>query len=130
MTVICIPFELNRKPGILKVCYEADQNAEKSGFDLFARSGFDVNQCLGYPTMRARIESYEGAGYATACAWIQVVTRLEFDCQGAIEPANIVPSVDTHPTNANLGVPFFAFGFPAEIYDAPCNNLNGLAKLE
>jgi hypothetical protein len=41
-----------------------------------------------------------------------------------------VPSVDAHPTLAELGVPFFAFGFPPEVFDAPCNNLNGLAKLE
>jgi hypothetical protein len=48
----------------------------------------------------------------------------------ATEPAAVVPCVDTHPTLAELGVPFFAFGFPPVIFDAPCNNLNGLAKLE
>jgi hypothetical protein len=125
-----IPFTLNRKPGILRVDYESNQSAAKSGFDLFAGSGFDVEMCIGYPTMRARIESYEGTGYAAACAWIQVVTRREFSSVEAMEPADVVTDVDTHPTLAESGVPFFAFGFPSEIFDAPCNNLNGLAKLE
>jgi hypothetical protein len=129
MTVTTIPFELNRKPGVLKVCYEVNRSITESGFDLFAGGGFDVSMCLGYPTMRARIDSYEGTGYYTACAWIQIVIRREFTSLEAAEPAAIVPSVDTHPTLAALGVPFFALGFPAEIFDAPCNNLNGLGKL-
>ena len=78
MTVTAIPFELNHKYGVLNVCYEANQSAVKSGFDLFAGIGFDVNLCLGYPTMHAFVSSYEGTGYYTASAWIQVVTRREF----------------------------------------------------
>lgn len=130
MNVTNIPFELNRKPGVLMVHYEANQSAVKPGFDLFAGIGFDINMCIGYPSMRACIKSYAGTGYATACAWIQIVTRREFASLEALEPAAIVPSVDTHPTLDELGVPFFAYGFPAEIFDAPCNNLNGLAKQE
>lgn len=130
MTTVNIPFMLNHKPGTLQVEYEANQSASKSGFDLFAGTNFDTAMCIGYPTMRARIQSYEGTGYATACAWIQIVTRREFAAQDAMEPVKIKPSVDTHPTLAESGIPFFAFGFPAEIFDAPCNNLNGLAKLD
>lgn len=130
MTLTTIPFVLNRKPGVLTVTYEVNQSTAKSGFDLFAGGSFDVQMCIGYPTMRAHIESYEGTGYATACAWIQIVTRREFDAVEATEPAARVPSVDVHPTLEELGVPFFAIGFPAEIYDAPCNNLNACAKLD
>ncbi|MCG2783941.1 MAG: hypothetical protein L6461_02435 [Anaerolineae bacterium] len=130
MGIVNIAFVLNRKPGILEVEYEANQSAAKSGFDLFAGNSFDVEMCIGYPTMRAHIQSYEGTGYATACAWIQLVTRWEFAALDALEAADVVPSLDAHPTLEELGVPFFAFGFPAEIFDAPCNNLNGLAKLE
>jgi len=86
--------------------------------------------CLGYPMMRAYVSAYEGTGYYTACAWIQIVTRREFASIDAPEPTAVAPSVDTHPTLAELGVPFFAMGFSAEIFDAPCNNLNGLARLE
>ncbi len=130
MTNTTIPFELNGKSGVLTVCYEITQSITKSGFDLFAGGGFEVNLCIGYPTMRARIESFEGTGYANACAWIQIVTRREFASVEAVEPAAVVPSVDTHPVLNELGVPFFAFGFPAEIFDAPCNNLGDLGKLE
>jgi hypothetical protein len=38
--------------------------------------------------------------------------------------------VDVNDTLAELGVPFFAMGFPAEIYDAPCNNLGSCTRLE
>lgn len=130
MTIINIPFLLNRKPGVLTVDYEANQSAAKSGFELFAENGFDVELCIGYPTMRAYIKSYDGTGYATACTWIQIVTQREFASRDAVEPINVEPSVDTHPTLAELGIPFFAFGFLPEIFDAPCNNLNGLARLE
>jgi hypothetical protein len=130
MSVTIIPFVLNRKPGALKICFEVNRSAAKSGVDLFAGRGFDVAMCIGYPTMHAYIESYEGSGYSTACAWIQIVTRREFVTVEAAEPVTINSSVDTHPTLAELGVPFFALGFPAEIFDAPCNNLSGLGKLD
>jgi hypothetical protein len=130
MSVTNIPFVLNHKPGTLKVYYEINRDIAESGFDLFTDCGFDVTMCLGYPTMRARLDTYEGAGYYTACAWIQIVTRREFISPEAAEPATIISSVDTHPTLAEQGVPFFALGFPAEIFDAPCNNLNGLGKLD
>jgi hypothetical protein len=80
--------------------------------------------------MCASVSSYEGTGYYTASAWIQIVTRREFAALEAAAPSAVVPSVDTHPTLEELGVPFFALGFPAEIYDAPCNNLGNLGKLE
>lgn len=130
MTVTTIPFELNHKPGVLEVHYEANQSITKSGFDLFAGFGFDVNLCLGYPTMRAFICSYEGTGYYTTSAWIQMITRREFTRVESAAPTTIIPAVDAHPTLEELGVPFFAMGFPAEIYDAPCNNLGNLGKLE
>ncbi len=130
MTISNIPFTLNRKPGVLTVEHQASQGAATSGFDLFTGNGFDVEMCVGYPVMRACIQSYEGTGYATACAWIQIVTRREFGSLDAVEPVKVEPGVDTHPTLAELGVPFFSFGFPSEIFDAPCNNLNGLARLE
>jgi hypothetical protein len=130
ITITTIPFELNGKSGALEVYYAPNRSITESGFDLLACAGFDVNLCLGYPTMRAFVREYGGTGYATASAWIQIVTRREFTLFEATEPENIVASIDTHPSLAELGVPFFALGFPAEIFDAPCNNLNGLAKLE
>jgi hypothetical protein len=130
MTTTTIPFELNKRSGVLEVQYAPNRSITESGFDLLAGFGFDVNLSIGYPTMRAFVRSYEGTGYYTASAWIQIVTRREFASLDATEPAAIVPSVDVNPTLDELGVPFFGMGFPAEIYDAPCNNLGDCAKLE
>lgn len=129
-TSTTIPFELNKKPGLLEVQYAPNRSITESGFDLLAGLGFDVNLAIGYPTMRAFVRSYEGTGYYTASAWIQIVTRREFASLDATAPTAIVPSVDVNPTLDDLGVPFFGMGFPAEIYDAPCCNLGGCAKLE
>jgi hypothetical protein len=57
MTTITLPFVLNRKSGVLEVSYEPNQSAAQSGFDLFAGGGFDVDICIGYPTMRAQAQS-------------------------------------------------------------------------
>ena len=110
--------------------YVPNQSIIESGFDLLAGFGFDVNMAIGYPTMRAYVSTYEGRGYYTASAWIQIVTRREFDFVESDETAETVSSVDVNDTLDVLGVPFFAMGFPAEIFDAPCNNLGNLAKLE
>ena len=130
MTTTTIPFALNGKPGVLEVCYETNRSLIASGFDLLAGCGFDVNLCLGYPTMRAYVRHYEGTGYYTSSAWIQIITRREFVSAEAETPAAIVASVDVNDTLGELGVPFFAMGYPAEIYDAPCNNLGDWGKLE
>jgi hypothetical protein len=130
MTTTTIPFELNKKYGVLEVQYAPNRSITESGFNLLAGFGFDVNLSIGYPTMRAFVRSYEGTGYYTASAWIQIVTRREFASLDATEPAAIVSSVDVNDTLDALGVPFFGMGFPAEIYDAPCCNLGDCAKLE
>lgn len=130
MTITTIPFVLNSKPGELEVHYQANRSTAESGFDLLTGVGFDINMCIGYPTMRAFFRAYQGTGYATASAWIQIVTRREFSSLEADAPDAIVPSVDVNDTLDDLGVPFFAMGFPSEIYDAPCNNLGNSARLQ
>lgn len=111
MTITIIPFILNHKPGTLQVRYKANSDAITSGFEIFAACGFDVERCIGYPTMHARLGSYEGAGYANACGWIQIVTRREYAAWEAAEPAAVVSSVDTHPMLEELGVPFLRLAF-------------------
>jgi hypothetical protein len=130
MSITRIPFELNHKPGVIEVQYEPIQSIEDAGFDLLAGFGFDVNMAVGYPSMRAYVAEYAGSGYYTASAWIQVVTRREFVLVESDQPVAISSSVDVNPTFEELGVPFFAMGFPAEIFDAPCNNLGEAGKLE
>lgn len=129
MRITKIPFVLNTKPGLLEVEYQPNQSIEESGFDLLAGFGFDVNMAIGYPTMRSYVSAYEGKGYNTASAWIQIITRREFDALDSEQPARVITSVDVNDTLDDLGVPFFAMGFPAEIYDAPCCNLGEAKKL-
>ena len=60
--------------------FDENNRALKSGFDLFAKSGFDVNIYLGYPNIHAYVSSFDINGYYIASAWIQIVTRQEIDC--------------------------------------------------
>lgn len=129
MATTKIPFVLNHKEGIIEVSYMPNQSIEESGFDLLAGFGFDVNMAIGYPTMHGKVSAYSGTGYNTASAWIQIVTRREFSALDSEKPARIISSVDVNDTLDELGVPFFAMGFPTEIFDAPCNNLGGAIKL-
>lgn len=130
MSITSIPFILNRKQGYIEVVYEPVRRIEDAGFDLLEGFGFDVNMAVGYPTMRAYVASYAGSGYYKASAWIQIVTRNEFVSVESDQPEAIISAVDINPTFEQLGVPFFAQGFPAEIFDAPCNNLGDALKLD
>lgn len=64
MTLTAIPFELHCKSGVLKVCCETNISASKSGFDLFASRGFDVEMCIGFPAMHLKATP-NGAGSRT-----------------------------------------------------------------
>ncbi len=119
-----IPFELNGRPGQLEVRYGPNESVERSGFDLLRHRGFDITMCLGYPTMQGTVREYQATGYYTASAFIQTIhsTRRSFGPAAASLPRQTV-QIDANPTCADLGVPFFSTGYPANIYDAPCNNL-------
>lgn len=127
---IQIPFTLNYKSGMVEVCYEENTNANKSGFDLLKGLPFDVEMCKGYPTMKAYIKDYEGTGYYNSSAWIQIVTDKYYLSLEDKKPCKVISEVDVHDNMRKLGVPFFSYGYPAEIYDAPCNNLGSYAKLD
>ncbi|HRE28671.1 MAG TPA: hypothetical protein PK954_18650 [Anaerolineales bacterium] len=69
------------------------------------------------------------SGYGKALAWIQIVTRREYEAAEATDPIRVETMVDCPEMFERLGVPFCAMGFPAEFFDAPCANLGGLARL-
>lgn len=125
-----IPFILNERTGTVEVCYEENKSANKSGFDLLKGLGFDVEMCIGYPTMHAYIKNFNGTGYYNSSAWIQIITDKYYSSLQQEMPAEVLSEVDISDNMRNLGVPFFAFGYPSEIYDAPCNNLGEFARLE
>jgi len=122
-----IPFVLNGKKGITEVSYGVNESSAASGFDLLKDLlediHFEPGMCVGYPTMHAYVKSYEGSGYAALCAWIQIATNRLFSSLEELSPAVTFSRVDGDSTLMKQGVPFFAWGYPAEIYDAPALNL-------
>lgn len=68
-----LDFELNGKLGVIHIDYLANTNVSESGFDMLTHLGFDVNMCMGYPTIHASIKNFEATGYRRLCGWIQVL---------------------------------------------------------
>lgn len=127
---IQIPFNLNNEEGIVEVKYEANESANKSGFHLLGNLGFDTNMCIGYPTMHGYIKEFGGTGYSTCCAWVQVITSEFYSSESEDKPVKIVVEIDSCETMKKIGMPFFAHGYPAQIYDAPCKNIRNYDKLK
>lgn len=113
-------FELNDKKGVIHVDYTSNNNVHESGFDMLTHLGFDVNMCIGYPIVHAYIKDFEATGYRRLCGWIQVLKCEYFNSYKDTSPADTKFFTDSFP---DYDLPFFAFGYPAELYDAPCNNL-------
>lgn len=125
-----IPFVHHERNGVLTVQYGANDSVVNSGFDLLQGLGFDVAMCLGYPTLHAWVSRYEGTGYRTLMAWVQVIVGRYYDRLEDEIPSRVAEDVDAPEELRALGVPFFAYGYPAALYDAPCNNLGPHARLE
>jgi len=96
----------------MEIKYAVNSDPITSGFEIVKNLIPDLNICVGYPTMHAYIKEHEGYGYCKYCGFIQVVTMISEN-----ENMKIVDI----PQSMN-GVPFFAYGYPAEIFDAPVNN--------
>ena len=121
--ILHIPFTLNGVSNMIEVVYKANDSSKESGFDIL-NLPFDPNLCIGYPTMHAYIKDMESTGYRRYCGWIQLIKREYFSSETLEKADENILSID----NGDPAYIYFAFGYPAEIYDAPCNNLNGNAK--
>lgn len=115
MTKTAIPFLLRGSQEFLTVEYETNTSADESGFDALDVP-FPKEKCIGYPTMHAYFENMKLTGYKRYCGFIQLVKREEVRNGKMSE----VLFCDVSP---DVGGPFFAYGYPASIYDAPCYNL-------
>lgn len=113
-------FKLNGKKGVIHIDYAINNDVYESGFDMLTHLGFDVNMCIGYPTIHASIKDFEATGYRRLCGWIQVLKCEYFNIHEDTSPTDTRFFIDSFP---NYQLPFFAYGYPAELYDAPCNNL-------
>lgn len=108
--------------------YEKGKSAHKAGFD--AVSGFDVNQinCINYPTMHGYFADMKLTGYRRYCGIIQLIERTEYYTD--VNKNNVELTFDIPDQERPFINPYFTYGYPAEIYDAPCSNLNGCDKLQ
>jgi len=116
-------------PGEIVIDYNVNTDPISSGFYLLKDLPFDRNRCIGYPTMHARVKNFKGTGYAMSCSWIQLIYDKCYEYKNVSEYEEYI-DVDVSKEYKLIGNPFFAQGYPASIYDAPCYNIGNYAKLE
>ncbi|MGL6173961.1 MAG: hypothetical protein ACRC1P_05075, partial [Cellulosilyticaceae bacterium] len=126
---IHIPFESYGKKGLIEVTYGENTSPILSGFEIVKDLVPDLSICMGYPTMHAKFKEFEGHGFTKASAVVQIITMDIYNTVESTSPDKIIKIVNLSPTMQQNNVPFFAYGYPAEIYDAPCNNYTSSYKL-
>lgn len=123
-----IPFELHGKKNFITVDYEAMTDPRASGFHIL-NLPFPPEKCIGYPMLHAHFENLTLTGYERYCGFIQIIKREEFTDLSAEIPCRTLFELDVPDDFREMGFPYFALGYPAELFDAPCNNLRGAEKL-
>lgn len=124
-----INFNLRGKENKISIDYQKIPSAQESGF-IALKLPFDVNDCIGYPMLHAYFENINLYGYERYCGWIQIIERRDYSDINAKEPANISYELDIAEEMKIHKIPYFAYGYPAEFFDAPCKNLGGSEKLD
>ena len=121
---VTIPFTLHGIEEMLTVEYKQGTDPREIGYD--ALHGFPIDKicCIGYPVMHGYFEHMNATGYRRSCGFIQFVERIENHGE------NREFSIDVSDENLEKGNPYFAHGYPAEIFDAPCCNLAGCKHLK
>ena len=89
----------------------------ESGFEIVKELVPDLSVCVGYPALRAYVKDFCGFGFTRYCGWIQTLRLCFYE-----KSDETLTMVDVSPVFREKGVPFFAYGYPAEFYDAPVNN--------
>jgi len=123
-----VPFVFHGKENAVTVDYGPIPNVRTPGFHVL-NLPFDPGACIGYPMLHARFERLNLTGYERYCGWIQFIRREEYSDVDAPSPAHILYELDVPEDLLALGLPYFAFGYPAELFDAPCRNLRQSQKL-
>ncbi len=124
-----IDFNLRGKKNQITIDYQVIPDAQASGFTAL-KLPFDIDACVGYPMLHAYFENFSLCGYERYCGWIQIIQRNEYSDIHAKEPARISYELDVAEEMRKRKNPFFAYGYPAEFFDAPCNNLGDCERLD
>ncbi len=123
-----VPFVFHGKQNAVTVHYAPMSDAKTSGFHVL-NLPFDPEACKGYPMVHACFEALNLMGYERYCGWIQFIRREEYSEVDDEAPLRICYELDVPDDLQELGLPYFAFGYPPELFDAPCRNLRGSKKL-
>ncbi len=123
-----VPFVFHGKQNVVTVDYSPMTNAVSSGFHIL-NLPFDSDACKGYPMIHAWFEHLNLTGYERYCGWIQFIRREEYSDINDSSPYRINYELDVPDDMRERGLPYFAYGYPPELFDAPCRNLRDSKKL-
>lgn len=124
-----IPVQIRGTATNLVVECKKSTSAEESGFDAFINLPFPLDSCVGYPLMHAYFEDMKLTGYNRYCGFIQLIERQEYRTVDGKEIHTIDLTIDGIEEMLKAGNPYFCYGYPAEIFDAPCKNLGNCDRL-
>lgn len=119
-----IPVNLYGSMETLTVEYKANADPREAGFHLL-NLPFPIEDSIGYPVIHAFFADMKATGYKRYCGFIQFIERIE-KRDGRIRKAL---SVDVAPEFRAGRNPFFSYGYPASLFDAPCRNLRDCDEL-
>ena len=123
-----IPFVFHGKKNRIAVDYSEIADAHEAGFHIL-NLPFAPEACKGYPMIHAYFKDLNLKGYERYCGWIQIIRREEFSHIGDLSPSTVCYELDVPEDITEHGLPYFAYGYPPELFDAPCRNLRGCEKL-
>ena len=109
----------------LTVDYKENRDPYEAGFHLL-NLPFPIEDSIGYPVIHIRFRDMKASGYRRYCGFIQFIERTE--TRG--DEVTRALSVDVTPEFAEARIPYFSYGYPASLFDAPCRNLRRCDRLK
>ncbi len=109
----------------LTVEYKENSDPREAGFHLL-NLPFPIEDSVGYPVIHIRFRDMKTTGYGRYCGFIQFIERTETN-NGVVSAAL---SLDVAPEFEEARIPYFSYGYPASLFDAPCRNLRGCERLQ
>ena len=121
-----IPFTFHGKTNHVTVDYAAMADPRDAAFNVLNLPS-DPGVCRGYPMLHAHFGPLSLRGYERYCGWIQLIRREDYRSAG--EQPRISYELDVPEDLQAHGLPYFAIGYPPELFDAPCRNLRDSERL-
>ncbi len=112
-------FIFHGKEAALNIDYQPNPGKEASGFTVLSLP-FPQEFCVGYPMLQADVDAQNLCGYERFCGFIQI---LHFEVMLEDGSTQEFFYRDVSEEMANASLPYFAIGYPASLFDAPCHNL-------